>query len=62
MRDVKISLVGYGIVGHGVVDVLSIRCDTLRMYCSGPVLVCLQRCGVQPDRGQILAHVVMKFL
>ena len=30
MRDVKVSLVGYGIVGHGVVDVLSRKKAMLR--------------------------------
>jgi homoserine dehydrogenase len=30
MRDVKVSLVGYGIVGHGVVDVLSRKKKMLR--------------------------------
>lgn len=30
MRDVKVSLVGYGIVGHGVVDVLNRKKKTLR--------------------------------
>jgi homoserine dehydrogenase len=30
MRDVKVSLVGYGIVGHGVVDVLSRKKSLLR--------------------------------
>ena len=30
MRDVKVSLVGYGIVGHGVVDVLNRKKKVLR--------------------------------
>ena len=30
MRDVKVSLVGYGIVGHGVVDVQNRKKKTLR--------------------------------
>ena len=30
MRDVKVSLVGYGIVGHGVVDVLNRKKKILR--------------------------------
>jgi len=30
MRDVRVSLVGYGIVGHGVVDVLSRKKAMLR--------------------------------
>jgi homoserine dehydrogenase len=30
MRDIKVSLVGYGIVGHGVVDVLSRKKSMLR--------------------------------
>ena len=30
MRDVKISLVGYGIVGHGVVEVLNRKKKMLR--------------------------------
>src|SRR5512143_1346848 len=30
MKDVKVSLVGYGIVGHGVVDVLSRKKSFLR--------------------------------
>jgi homoserine dehydrogenase len=30
MRDVKVSLVGYGIVGHGVVDVLNRKKKMLR--------------------------------
>jgi len=30
MRDVKVSLVGYGIVGHGVVDALSRKKAMLR--------------------------------
>ena len=30
MRDIKVSLVGYGIVGHGVVDVLTRKREILR--------------------------------
>ena len=30
MRDIKVSLVGYGIVGHGVVEVFSRKKKTLR--------------------------------
>ena len=30
MRDVKVSLVGYGVVGHGVVDVLNRKKKMLR--------------------------------
>ena len=30
MRDIKVSLVGYGIVGHGVVDVLNRKKKMLR--------------------------------
>ena len=30
MRDIKVSLVGYGIVGHGVVDVLNRKKKLLR--------------------------------
>jgi len=30
MRDVRVSLVGFGVVGHGVVDVLSRKKKLLR--------------------------------